>query len=159
MLFLFESSWLPILELFVSSETPGCGYFPPEGARGGRNQGAGFHHPMQGPHSYFTHTSPTAVCLTLINSASGTQRASQVCAGKESSCQCRRHKRLRFNPWVGKIPWRRVWQPTPVFLPGESQRQRSSVGYSPENHTELHTTEVTQHNNHFIAITFIAPKK
>ena len=64
-----------------------------------------------------------------------------------------------FDLWAGKIPWRRVWQPTPVFLPGESQGQRSSVGYSPENHTELHTTEVTQHNNHFIAITFIAPKK
>ena len=36
---------------------------------------------------------------------------------KEPSCQCRRHKRYRFDPWVGKIPWRRAWQPTPVFLP------------------------------------------
>ena len=36
-------------------------------------------------------------------------------SGKESTCQCRRH---RFDPWVGKIPWRRKWQPTPVFLPG-----------------------------------------
>ena len=36
--------------------------------------------------------------------------------GKESVCQCRR---LRFDPWVGKIPWRRKWQPIPVFLPGE----------------------------------------
>ena len=32
----------------------------------------------------------------------------------------RRHRRLRFDPWLGKIPWRRAWQPTPVFLPGES---------------------------------------
>ena len=40
--------------------------------------------------------------------------------GKEPTCQCRRYKRLRFDPWVGKIPWRRAWQPTPVFLPGES---------------------------------------
>ena len=40
--------------------------------------------------------------------------------GKEPACQCRRHKRHRFHPWVGKIPWRRAWQPTPVFLPGES---------------------------------------
>ena len=38
-------------------------------------------------------------------------------SGKESSCQCRRHKRRRFNPWVRKTPWRRAWQPTPVFLP------------------------------------------
>ena len=45
--------------------------------------------------------------------------------GKEPSCQCRRQKRHRFDPWVGKIPWRRAWQPTPVFLPGESHGQRS----------------------------------
>ena len=41
-------------------------------------------------------------------------------SGKEHACQCRRHKRLGFDPLVGKIPWRRAWQPTPVFLPGES---------------------------------------
>ena len=39
-------------------------------------------------------------------------------SGKEPFCQCRRHKRLGFDPWVMKIPWRRAWQPTPVFLPG-----------------------------------------
>ena len=39
--------------------------------------------------------------------------------GKEPTCQCR-HKRLKFDPWVRKIPWRRAWQPTPVFLPGKS---------------------------------------
>ena len=41
-------------------------------------------------------------------------------SGKESACQYRRWKRHGFNPWVGKISWRRAWQPTPVFLPGES---------------------------------------
>ena len=46
-------------------------------------------------------------------------------AGKEPTYQCRRHKSRGFNPWVGKIPWRRVWQPTPVFLSGEFQGQRS----------------------------------
>ena len=40
-------------------------------------------------------------------------------SGKEPDSQCRRHERLRFDPWVRKIPWRRAWQPTPVFLPGE----------------------------------------
>ena len=51
-----------------------------------------------------------------------------VClSGKESACQCRRHG---FNPWVGKIPWRRKWQPTPVFLPGKTHGQRSLAGYS-----------------------------
>ena len=45
--------------------------------------------------------------------------------GKESTCQ---HWRCGFDPWVGKIPWTRKWQPTPVFLPGESHGQRSLVG-------------------------------
>ena len=45
--------------------------------------------------------------------------------GKEPACLCRRHKRQGFDPWVGKIPWRRKWQLTPVFLPGESHGQRS----------------------------------
>ena len=43
-----------------------------------------------------------------------------VASGKEPTYQCRRHKRCRLDPWVGKIPWRTPWQPTPVFLPGES---------------------------------------
>ena len=46
-----------------------------------------------------------------------------------------------FDPWVGKIPWRRAWQPTPVFLPGESHGQRSLRGYSPWGHEESDTTE------------------
>jgi len=41
-------------------------------------------------------------------------------SGKEPTCQCRRYKRCKFDPWVRKIPWRRPWQPTLVFLPGES---------------------------------------
>ena len=39
--------------------------------------------------------------------------------GKEPACQCKRHKRCGFDPWVRKIPWRRAWQPIPVFLPGD----------------------------------------
>ena len=57
-------------------------------------------------------------------------------SGKEPACQCRRHEKPGFNPWVGKIPWRRVWQPTPVFLPGESHGQRSLAGYGLEGHKE-----------------------
>ena len=45
-------------------------------------------------------------------------------SGKESACQCRRCKRRGSNPWVMKIPWRKAWQPTPIFLPGESHGQR-----------------------------------
>ena len=61
----------------------------------------------------------------------------------ESACRYRRHKRLRFDSWVGKIPWRRKWQPMPVFLPGESHGQRSLAGYSPWGHKESDMTEAT----------------
>ena len=50
-------------------------------------------------------------------------------------------RRPGFDPWVGKIPWRRKWQPTPVFLPGESHGWRSLVGYSPQGSKEPDTTE------------------
>ena len=56
-------------------------------------------------------------------------------------CQRRRRKRHRFDPWVGKIPWRRAWPPTPGFMPGEPHGRRRLVGYSPEGRTEPDTTE------------------
>ena len=71
--------------------------------------------------------------------------------GKESACSAGDGSRWKFNPRAGKIPWRRVWQPTAVFLPGESHGQRSLVGYSPRvsksrtllkwlnTHTHTHT--------------------
>ena len=52
-------------------------------------------------------------------------------SGKEPPCQYWRHERLWFDPWVRKIPWRRVWQPTSVFLLGESHGQRSLASYGP----------------------------
>ena len=57
--------------------------------------------------------------------------------GEESSCQCRRCRRCAFYPLVRKIPWRRKWQPTPVFLPGKSHGQRSLSGYSPWDHKRV----------------------
>ena len=54
---------------------------------------------------------------------------------------CLQYGRPGFDPWVGKILWRRAWQPTLVFLPGEFHRQRSLVGYSPWGHKESDTTE------------------
>ena len=59
--------------------------------------------------------------------------------------QYRRLRRRRLDPWVRKIPWRRAWQPTAVFLPGESHGQRSLVGHSPWGHKELDTTEMHAH--------------
>ena len=65
-------------------------------------------------------------------------------SGKESACQ---HRRLKFNPWVGKIPWRRKRPPTPASLPGESHGQRSLVGYS-HGVTELEVTEQVSMHAH-----------
>ena len=62
-------------------------------------------------------------------------------SGKESACQYRSHRRCRFIPWVGKIPWRRKWQPTPVFLPGQSHGQRNLASYSPQGRKESDMTE------------------
>ena len=62
-------------------------------------------------------------------------------SGKESACQCKRHRRRGFSPWFWKIPWRRTWQLTPVFLPGKLHGQRSLVGYSAWNCKESDTTE------------------
>ena len=61
----------------------------------------------------------------------------------ESACQC---KRRRFDPWVRKIPWRRKWHLTPVFLPGKSHGQRSLAGYSPWGSKESDTTEQLNNN-------------
>ena len=50
---------------------------------------------------------------------------------KKPTCQCRRHKRQRFDLWIGKIPWRRVWQPSPVFLSGEYSWTEDPGGLQP----------------------------
>ena len=54
---------------------------------------------------------------------------------------CLQYERPGFNPRIRKIPWRREWQTTLVFLPGESHGQRSLVGYSPWGHKESDMTE------------------
>ena len=73
------------------------------------------------------------------------QRRSRVlpdgASGKEPICQCWNHKRLRLDLWVGKIPWRRAWPPTPKFLLGESHGQRSLASYSSQGHKGSDTTE------------------
>ena len=62
--------------------------------------------------------------------------------GKELVCQCRSCKRPGFDPWVRKIPWRRAWQPTPVFLPGKIPWTEEPGGlYHPWGHKELDMTE------------------
>ena len=51
-----------------------------------------------------------------------------------------------MDSWVGKIPWRRTWHPTPIFLPGKSHGQRSLAGYSPWGCKESDMTGVTNHS-------------
>ena len=69
--------------------------------------------------------------------------------GKKPPCQC---KRRGFDPWVGKIPWRRAWQPTLIFLPGESHGQRSQAGYGPQGHKESNTTEPLSTQAHGVGV-------
>ena len=64
--------------------------------------------------------------------------------GSDNKKICLHCGRLRFNPWVRKIPWRREWQPTLVFLFGEFHQQRSLAGCSPWGHTESDMTEATK---------------
>ena len=59
--------------------------------------------------------------------------------GSDSKRMCLHCRRPEYDPWVGKIPWRREWQPTPVFLPGESRGQRNLAGYSPWDHKVRHS--------------------
>ena len=61
----------------------------------------------------------------------------------------RSHRRCVFDPWVGKIPWRRAWQPTPEFLPEESPGMEDLASYSPQGYIELDTNEVTQHSTEY----------
>ena len=70
---------------------------------------------------------------------------------KKIYLQHQRFRRQGLNLWVGKIPWRRAWQPTPVFLPGESHVWRSLPGSSLQSHKESDPIEVTEHT-HTLAI-------
>ena len=72
-------------------------------------------------------------CLVL-----STFRASWWLSGRELACQ---RKRCEFDSWVRKIPWRKKWQPIPVFLPGKSHGQTCLEGYNPWGCKEPNTTK------------------
>ena len=75
---------------------------------------------------------------------------------KKSASQCQRHRRHGFDPWVGKIPQRKKWPPTPVFLPGESHGQRNLEGYSPQGHKKSDTTQqLSTHRQCRLQITIV----
>ena len=78
-------------------------------------------------------------------------------SGQESVCQCRRPRRCGFSPWFVKIPWRRNWQPTPVFLPGKSHEQRSLMGYHPWGQKELDMTQRRSTHTHLSLWSSLSP--
>ena len=86
---------------------------------------------------------PVSICmyiyLTFIEHFGGFPGGASE---KEPACQ---HRRGDFNPWVGKIPWRRAWQPTPVFLPGESHGQRCLKSYCLQGRKETQLKQFTIH--------------
>ena len=73
----------------------------------------------------------------------------EVLGGPDGKASVYNVGRPGFNPWVGKIPWRRKWQSTPVLLPGKSHGQRSLEGYSSWGHKESDTTEWLHFHFHF----------
>ena len=87
-----------------------------------------FGFPLPWPRHHPISFSSWSFCLATVIAPT---RLPRWYSDKESSCQCRRCRRHAFDPWVRKIPWRRKWQPTPVFLSGESHGQRSLVGNCP----------------------------
>ena len=83
-------------------------------------------------------------------------------SGRESACQCMNHRRHEFDPWIRKIPWRRKWHPSPVFLPGKSHGHRSLAGCSPwchksdrTEHTRTHAHTHMQHCQKAIQMKFV----
>ena len=79
------------------------------------------------------------------------------CGGGGGGVMCRAGRRCGFDPWVGKIPWRRTWQPTPVFLPEKLHGQRSLVGYSPWGRKEPDMTEPLSRHAHTPEMTQTPP--
>ena len=96
--------------------------------------------------------------IPLFRAVTGVAAVSQECAcykKRERIClQCRRPG---FDPWVMKILWRKKWQSTPVFSPGESHGQRILAGYSPWGCKRSDTTEQLTHTRMYISILNIVP--
>ena len=75
--------------------------------------------------------------------------------GKEPACQCRRRRWCGFDPWVGKIPWRRKWQPTPVSLPGEIQWTAETGGLQSIALQRVRYNWVTEHTQDEIKVSLV----
>ena len=92
----------------------------------------------------------TPMSITALFTIAKRQKKAQCSwwhSGKEAACQCRR---CRFYPWVRKIPWRREWEPTSVFLPRKSHGQRSLAGYSPGGCKKVGHDLVTKQQQQYV---------
>ena len=78
------------------------------------------------------------------------------CSGKDSVSSAEDVRDMSSIHWSGKIPWRRKWQPTPVFVPEKSHGQRNLVSYSPWCHKEQDTTE---HTSRVLSFSRVLPYK
>ena len=87
-------------------------------------------------------TEPLSDNSKIFPSGAGVKKPPAKKKKKERNhVQCRSHRRPGFDPRVGKIPWRKKWQATPVFSPGKFHRQKSLACYSPWGHTESNRTD------------------
>ena len=91
----------------------------------------------------FAHRTQRSILVTRLLVCFKWIWASLVVQRRRIALQFRNHSRCGFNFWVGNIPWRSLWYPTPVILPGESHGQRSLGGYSPQGHKESDMTDRT----------------
>ena len=113
-----------------------------------------FHDPLSFPTFVFLTLSKNSPYFRLPQSSlANEQRYKSIksfpggTSGKEPTCQCRRHMRCGFDTWVGKIPWRRAWQATPLSLPGDSPRtEEPGRLYSIESQGVRHRSE-TEHTH------------
>ena len=103
------------------------------------------HHVLAFCANSLAHTLPKYTWATITPAYTKFGDFADGTSGKESNAQCR-----WFDPWVAKIPWKRKWQPIPVFLPAEFHEQKSLVGYSPKGHKESDTTEQLSTGKSFI---------
>ena len=101
-------------------------------------------------HSLYTVSSLSLLMIFFFLCEHYVREFPRLLSGKQSTCQHRRHKRCASDPWVGKIPWSRNQQPTPVLLPGKFHGQRNLAGATVQGgHKELDTTE------HALAVIFL----
>ena len=129
-----------LLTTGVPKEIPSEGETVPLSKEPGKNPNSQIPQPRA---TFWSWGSSPRILLPFLNWASTCMGFPGGASGKEPSHQRRRHQTRGFDLRVGKIPWRRAWQPSPVFLPGESHGERRLAGYSPWGHKESDMIEAT----------------